>query len=112
MTELDRELMARQVRLVRLKYAMRTAMAAAGALALVMLGLVLASVNRTTAQILSCTEQTGACYKSNTQRTGQVVTTINEITIIAVACGRAEPNDTPSEVEACVSAEYTRRHPK
>ncbi len=51
--------------------------------------------------IISCTTPSGACYKESQSRTGEVVGSINEVSIAAAACGAAHPGDVEA-TEACV----------
>ena len=53
-------------------------------------------------EIQSCTTPGGACYERSQQQTGAAVGSINQVTILAVACARQPGNDTEAEVKACV----------
>lgn len=58
-------------------------------------------IKRLAAQIESCTNPTGECFKRGQRRTGEAVASINDVILAAAAC---DEGSTPlPEIRACVA---------
>lgn len=58
--------------------------------------------------LIDCTTPHHDCYDNANKNTSKAIASINEVTVIAVACAREPLNTTTAQVKACVEQELKK----